>query len=332
MNLVPSTSLTHEHILSVINTELKANARGDVIHILDAGCGSGLMLKYLYQNLKILWPKKTFHFCGFDVGDHATQSEGFFDNALNNLNEVAPDYDWSHSLHLIRQSDSWPFKDHQFDFIVSNQVLEHVFTGDHFFSELHRCLKDDGFSTHLFPVRECIYDGHVFMPWVHRFESKPNLAKFMFATSLFGIGSYWHFLRDSQQKFSFSSLNQWSQNNASYIVDSCHYMPLKQIRSLSSRNGFEIDYNHTSEFYIRKFNQIANRESSFEYTPRGTKLDRLSFPFLKKINCITLNLRPCESPLLREHSEKSEDSQNQAHSPKVESETDRNSPVTLTEA
>jgi len=43
-------------------------------------------------------------------------------------------------------SDRWPFDDNEFDVIVINQVLEHMFNTDHFFENFYRILKMEAYG------------------------------------------------------------------------------------------------------------------------------------------------------------------------------------------
>ncbi|WP_204324534.1 hypothetical protein, partial [Stenotrophomonas maltophilia] len=47
-------SLTHQHILAVVESELAGRSPGGRLSLLDAGCGDGLLLGYLARALPIL--------------------------------------------------------------------------------------------------------------------------------------------------------------------------------------------------------------------------------------------------------------------------------------
>ncbi len=288
----PATSLTHEHILSLILTALRENPRGQEISILDAGCGNSLLIVYLMKNLKAIYPEKSFSFSGYDVCDHSVQQEGFFQQGLKNLYKADPTYPWDQSVLLIEQDQPWPFKNQQFDFIISNQVLEHVIDRNHFFSEIHRCLKPDGVSTHLFPVMECILDGHIFIPYIHRFKNRERLKHFIFALSLMGWGSYWSSPEKKKNGFSLRGLKKWSEFNADYILSSCHYMTLKELKTYARQSNFEIDFNFTREFYSRKVFQLLGFKNNYTYTPSSSIMNWFYLHFFKKINGITVTLKP----------------------------------------
>jgi len=57
--------------------------------------------------------------------------------------------------------NSFPFADIQFDGVVCNQVLEHVFTPDQFLSETHRVLRSEGLLLLTVPF---VWDEHE-QPW-----------------------------------------------------------------------------------------------------------------------------------------------------------------------
>jgi hypothetical protein len=48
-------SITHEHLLSIINTEASQLVGIKGLRILDAGCGDGTFLSYLVRNLPLVF-------------------------------------------------------------------------------------------------------------------------------------------------------------------------------------------------------------------------------------------------------------------------------------
>lgn len=83
------------------------------------------------------------------------------------------------------------FPDGHFDFVFSNQVLEHVEDLDGVLSEIRRVLKPDGKSLHLFPSRDVWREGHCGIPFLHWF-SKENPFRFPYAFTLrvLGLGKF----------------------------------------------------------------------------------------------------------------------------------------------
>ena len=143
MNLVyDSESVTHLHLLSVLVTEInKKKSVGKIINILDAGCGNGHLTVFLQVNLVAFFPEMELHIYGYDIADHGVQAKDFFLGTAKWCEEKCPDIKWDERLKLISHDQSWPFESEFFDFVVSNQVLEHVWNHRQFFSEHSRILK-----------------------------------------------------------------------------------------------------------------------------------------------------------------------------------------------
>jgi SAM-dependent methyltransferase len=66
---------------------------------------------------------------------------------------------------LLYDGGTFPVPDASFDFVVSFQVLEHVRSIEHIFSESIRVLKPGGIMYHVFPNYFSFYEGHYTVPW-----------------------------------------------------------------------------------------------------------------------------------------------------------------------
>ncbi len=85
-----ASSITHQHLLSVVNTELCEAIPGRTVRILDAGCGNGKVVAYLTRALGILHPEVEWEVYGFDVHDHGVQAEGYIQQTLDFLHSEVP--------------------------------------------------------------------------------------------------------------------------------------------------------------------------------------------------------------------------------------------------
>ena len=71
---------------------------------------------------------------------------------------------------LLYNGQGFPSPDESFDFVVSYQVLEHVKSIEHIFSECIRVLKPGGFMYHVCPNYFSFYDGHYNIIWLPFFN------------------------------------------------------------------------------------------------------------------------------------------------------------------
>jgi len=111
--------------------------------VLDLGCGAGSIVKQ-YRRL----------------GYEAFGCDFAF--------KTGPDVETLRSEGLIRLIERvpyrLPFADDSFDFVISDQVFEHVKNYDETLSEIRRVLKPDGVSLHFFPSRYTPIEPHVHVP------------------------------------------------------------------------------------------------------------------------------------------------------------------------
>ena len=129
-------SITHEHILTILLSELhdrKDVAPGGCIQILDVGCGNGDLIRYIHQSLIQAFPSLEVAIHGLDVVDSGVQDQAYQVKTLQHLTAAVTDVQWGKRLHFISQNQQWPFPPNTFDFVLSNQVLEHVSNHETFF-------------------------------------------------------------------------------------------------------------------------------------------------------------------------------------------------------
>jgi len=114
-----------------------------------------------------------------------------------------------------------PFPDQSFDLVVNNQVMEHVEDLDATLSEIHRVLKPGGVVLSLFPSRDVWREGHIGIPFSHRFR-KGSRMRFLYTWTLrsFGLGTW------KQQA---ATCRQWALDKLAWIDAYTRYRTRSEI-------------------------------------------------------------------------------------------------------
>lgn len=247
MTLVcPPESITHLHLLSVLITEISRKRPTDGrVRILDAGCGDGHFTSFLHLNLTALFPKVEFHIHGYDVADHGVQAKDYFQKTLAWCEQHCPDVRWEERLRLITHDQNWPFESSFFDFVLSNQVLEHVWDHDHFFRENYRVLKKGGCGAHLFPLKHYIWEGHLLIPFVHRISDWFALESYICFMSKLGFGKF------REQKDTFS-IDEFSEKHADYMTFFTNYLSHSELMTIVKQSRLRPSLKYTADFYLHK--------------------------------------------------------------------------------
>jgi len=281
-----SISITHRHMLAVINTMLKYEkslSDKENIRILDAGCGNGIMICYLNKFLHLFNPNKKFLIYGYDLVDHGVQETDYEKKTLSYLYDNVPEINWSDRIKLIRSYDDWPFENEYFDFVVSNQVLEHVWDHCQFFNQQNRVLAPRGFSHHIFPVKEVIMDGHVFLPKVHKLNSWDSIYRKVKFYTRIGIGAY-----NREKKNYDYDVDHFSRVWADKIYHYCNYPSYTELSKAAKTNHLCLTTRFTFQFYWRKFREIFGLKPDLIYKNKSSS--KIIFFFLKYIAGVSIVL------------------------------------------
>lgn len=257
MKLVsPPESITHLHLLSVIVTEIaKKNLTVGRVRILDSGCGNGHFTSFIHLNLAVLFPNVVFEIHGYDVADHGVQAKDYFSETLSWCKQNSPDVQWGDRLKLITHDQSWPFESSFFDFVISNQVLEHVWDHQHFFEEHSRVLKGGGCGVHLFPLKHYIYEGHLLIPFVHRISDWHFLKTYIKFMSKIGLGKY--------QKGQVS-LDEFSEKHADYMTFYTNYLSYSVLMTIVKQAQLRPSLKYTADFYWHKLRQVFRQKEQID--------------------------------------------------------------------
>ena len=284
--LPPPASITHAHLLACVNSLLAVapTPATRAVRILDAGCGNGKFISYLYACLAQLRPDLRIEFFGFDVVDHGVQATGFIERTVAGLSETLPDVDWSSAIRTIRATDDWPFDNDFFDVVVSNQVLEHVHDHPLFFRQAYRVLKTGGASVHLFPLEHYIYEGHLHLPWVHRIRSWDLMKGYIALLSRLGMGKY-----PAHRRERGVSVDEFAEQHADYMFFWTNYMSEREAVDVARCAGLRVSYRYTAEFYLQKIRSLFRSALRTTYRNEGRSCsDAIAIKLLRYVSSITL--------------------------------------------
>ncbi|HQI76480.1 MAG TPA: class I SAM-dependent methyltransferase [Candidatus Latescibacteria bacterium] len=195
--------------------------RTDPIRVLDYGCGAGEIVKLLRaRNIEAF---------GCDVYYDAADYSNTMDPALFGT--------------LLRKMEDGriPFADSAFDFVINNQVMEHVENLDAVLAEISRVLKPGGFVLSLFPDKRVWREGHSGIPFFHWFP-KGSRFRVYYALVLrtLGLG---YFKEGKPRK-------KWSEDYCIWLDKWTYYRSRKEIRETFAKHLAEL--NHIEVYWLHK--------------------------------------------------------------------------------
>jgi SAM-dependent methyltransferase len=286
LELPKPVSITHLHILSTLNTlyHKQSYKNTNVIRILDAGCGDGSLIEFLLKSLVlILCSEGKIEIYGFDVTDHGVQEERFLFKTIKRLSDNFPEVSWSERVRPVEVGDSWPFENDFFDFVVSNQVLEHIHDKRHFFQNTARTLKSDGYSINVAPLRHCVHEGHIYLPWAHRFRNHAALLAYIYACSTLRLGKY-----PSHHKATGVSKLEFSERHADYIFFWTSYSTESETLEVARDCSLRGNFSYSIELYTTKIRSIFGLPFQIKYKNRYFGLsDAILIKLLRYLSSVT---------------------------------------------
>lgn len=234
---------SHAHVLSCLLAEFEGirftrSEKGSA-RILDAGCGyGGLMADAVDVFSERGIDLEIF---GFEVQEHGAGRERYIEETLQALRRRHPGIDWENRIRVVSSSEAWPFDDGQFDFAISNQVIEHVSDLENFFQQQRRVLRNQGIAIHHFPSAESIVDPHSGVPFAHWATTDAGRAAFLAYSSRLGLGKYSRYRRDRGR-----SIDEFVDEFVHYLRRYTSFRKIDQVRAVALENGVKLSasYNY----------------------------------------------------------------------------------------
>jgi SAM-dependent methyltransferase len=189
--------------------------------VLDYGCGAGKIVSLLRS--------RGVDASGCDVfyegGDYSVDVPGdMFGTVIRRM-----------------EGNRIPFDSASFDWVINNQVLEHVPDLDVVVSEIRRVLKPGGFVLSVFPDRGVWREGHCGIPFLHRFRRGSRL-RVWYGAAMRAMGFGYH--KEGR------SFLEWSENFCRWLDAWTHYRSYNTIRSTFGKSFSQI--HHYEEDWLAK--------------------------------------------------------------------------------
>jgi SAM-dependent methyltransferase len=275
----------HQHICAALNALLAAlpPPHERPLRLLDIGCGDGRLLGSLQEHLPA-----GVELHGFDVAEMGYQDRQLADRAAERLALSFPHVDWGERIRIVSDPADWGYPEGWFDFAVSNQVLEHVADLPAFLANLRRCLAPGGTSVHLFPLKNCLFEGHIRVFAAHRFRSHAMQRRWIYWMNAAGLGGY----RKDARVLQYESLEKYAFDMADFLQASTSYRTFSQIAGACNGQGLSIEYAYTGGLYASKLRKLLGMAPKLAYARRrSTLVEFMLFNLLKYGPSSTLLMR-----------------------------------------
>jgi SAM-dependent methyltransferase len=188
--------------------------------VLDYGCGAGKIVLLLRERNVAASGCDVF----YEGGDYSKDvPSDLFGSSIRRM-----------------EGDRIPFDSGSFDWVVNNQVLEHVPNLEVAVAEIRRVLKPGGRVLSMFPDRGVWREGHCGIPFLHRFPKSSRL-RVSYGALLRKLGLGYH--KEGRSAW------EWSENFCKWLDDWTYYRPYGEIRErflaeFSSLDHIEDDWLH----------------------------------------------------------------------------------------
>jgi SAM-dependent methyltransferase len=218
--------------------------------LLDFGCGSGDKLKFLRDS--------GYNFIGCDM----EFKPGEFTKRLVEENVIT-----KISMNPYRL----PFPRDHFDFVLSDQVFEHVLEYEEVLCELSRVVKNGCSSLHIFPSKWKIFESHTGTP----FGGAIKFYIWVLFWALLGFNKRNH---KNKSRFEIAKLDY------EYITRKTNYLSGSEIKKLFNKFGFSVQYCNHKAIKLSSNKVISKFISLIPFSSRLSKsfADRFIIATLKK--------------------------------------------------
>lgn len=211
---------------------------GKNVRVLDYGCGAGEIVKELRRRDVNAFGCDVF----YEGGDYSTSIDPtFFDSTIKRM-----------------EGNTIPFDSASFDFVINNQVMEHVKNLDCVLAEIQRVLKPGGTVVNLFPDKGVWREGHCGVPFLHWFPkgSRPRIY-YAAACRILGLG----YFKGNK------SVMRWSQDFCEWLDKWTYYRTRQEIDSTYGK--YFCDIRNIEDYWLKL--RLGKRKIVAAWLPASTQ-------------------------------------------------------------
>ena len=196
------------------------------VRVLDYGCGAGQIVKKLRERGVNAFGCDVF----YEGGDCSKDIDPtLFGSAIRRMEKKE------------EEEYTIPFDSASFDFVINNQVMEHVEDLDSVLSEIQRVLKPGGMILSIFPHKGGWREGHCGIPFLHRFPKGTNTRVYYAAACrAFGLG----YTKGDK------SIMLRSQESCEWLDKWTYYRTQEEIHSAYDK--YFVDLQHIEDYWLRQ--------------------------------------------------------------------------------
>jgi SAM-dependent methyltransferase len=209
----------HTSTIQQLNKFMASNGKSAAqMRVLDWGCGRGRFVLWLRE--------QGFDAYGVDI-DPEPVNNGlplFEAKGYNNT-----------PLSVISADGRTQYEDGFFDFVMTNNVLEHVSDLGKVMAEIGHLTSKDGGGYHIFPAQRQPIEGHLFMPFVHWLPAGGLRKAVIRSCVKMGREPHWTEVEGR-------SLEEKTQVYFDYSINHIFYRPFKEIKDQFKRLGFKVTF------------------------------------------------------------------------------------------
>jgi SAM-dependent methyltransferase len=188
------------------------------IKVLDWGCGRGRFVLRLRE--------LGFDAYGVDIDPEPVK---------NGLPLFATKGYTNEPLSVIDKNGQTIYEDGFFDFVMTDNVLEHVSDLNKVMAEINRLTSKDGGGYHIFPAQRQFVEGHLFMPFIHWLPEGRFRKDVIRSFVRMGKEPHWAEVEGLD-------LETKTRVYYDYSTDHIFYRPYKVIRDQFKQFGFKVKF------------------------------------------------------------------------------------------